>query len=161
MHKRRDILNVENQHKHNWGGEGAHCITTFFSDGLVRERYGGRKRCLLWRKVCALPPPHRSRRPAMTALQTRKSQLEQRFIPELQEHVKGICVFWRTAWKASRSTCTFCTRIKCSDATAMSSASRYIVWGNGHYGTVVLPRCFLFLPYHNVLQAGGRSLRCL
>ena len=37
--------------------------------------------------------PHWSRRiPTMTALQTRKSQLEPRFISEIQEHVKGICV---------------------------------------------------------------------
>ena len=28
----------------------------------------------------------------MTLLQTRKSQLDQRFISELQEHVMGICV---------------------------------------------------------------------
>ena len=30
MHRKTIDLNVENQHKHNWGGEGAHCITTFF-----------------------------------------------------------------------------------------------------------------------------------
>lgn len=136
--------------KHNWGGEGVQSAGVFLSDGVMRERDGGRQRCLL----LGIFLDARSRRPAMTALQTWKRQLEQRFILEHHEHVKGMCVIWRTAWKASTSTCTSCTRTKCLCATAMSSASRCTVRRNGHHGTVVLLQCFLLLPYHRVLQAG-------
>ena len=93
--------------KHNWGGEVC-TAPEFFSDGVVRESRGGRQRCLLF----GIFLDARSR-PAMTALQTWKRQLEQRFILEIQEHVEGMCVIWRTTWKVSTSTCTSCTRTKC------------------------------------------------
>ena len=32
---------------------------------------------------------------------------------------------------------------------------------NGHHGTVVLLRCFLLLPYHDVLRLHSRSRQCL
>ena len=64
----------------------------------------------------------------MTALQTQKSQLKQRFISELREHVEGMCVIWCTAWEVSTSASS-CIRTKCSDsdATTMSSAFRCTV----------------------------------
>ena len=89
--QKNDWLNVENQHKHNWGGEGVQCITTFFFDGVVRQWDGGLQRYLLWREICGAPSPSRSRRPAASAFRFSDSQLEPRFILELQERVKGKC----------------------------------------------------------------------
>ena len=60
----------------------------------MRERGGGRERCLLLRKVFGTrsPRPSRSRRPAASAFRcSDNQQLEQRFILELQEHVKDKC----------------------------------------------------------------------
>ena len=88
--QKNDWLNVENQHKHNWGGEGVQCITTFFFDGVVRQWDGGLQRYLLWREICGTPLPRRSRRPAASAFRFSDSQLEPRFILELQEHVKHV-----------------------------------------------------------------------
>ena len=77
-------------------GERSRSAPETFSTGLYdidaqAERY------LLGRQH-GTPSPPRSRRPTATALLTRVSQLERRFILKLKEHISWTSVIWRTAW---------------------------------------------------------------
>ena len=73
-------------------GERAGTVSQlFFSDGLFEKGMeAGRDVLSFWRKVYGTPSPRRIRMPTATAFQCSDSQLEPRFILELQEHVKHV-----------------------------------------------------------------------
>ena len=74
-------------------GERAGTVSQlFFSDGLFEKGMeAGRDVLSFWRKVYGTPSPRRIRMPTATAFRCSDSQLEPRFILELQEHVKDKC----------------------------------------------------------------------
>ena len=151
MHMYRSDRLYLDQCKHSWEGQGAH--HNFFFYGVVRERDGGRKRCFLWKSVYGTLLQRRRRRLAATAFWSSDSQLEERFILELQEISSALFDV-----RPVRSRHRLLPALRQS-AQAILAASRCAVWRNGHHGTVVLLCCFHLLPYHHVLHS--RSRRCL
>ena len=136
-----------NERKLYSGGKGAQCTGNFF-DGVVRQRGAGRERCLLGREH-GTPLPPRSRRPTATALLTRVSQLERRFILKLKEHILDKLFDARLGRSISS-----CSNTKCSSSPVMSSASWCIVWGYGNSGQLYSSAAFFSYPIIVYFTAG-------
>ena len=122
----------------------------FFSDGLFEKGTEAWRDVLFWRKVCGTPSPRRIRMPAATAFRSSDSQLEPRFILELQEHVKHAKCYLTHGLEGLDVGIFLPPRRKCSGLTAMSFASWCTVRRNGHHGTVELLR-YAFFSYTAIM----------
>ena len=128
-------------------GERSRSAPETFSTGLYdidaqAERY------LLGRQH-GTPSPPRSRRPTATALLTRVSQLERRFILKLKEHILDKLFDARLGRSISS-----CSNTKCSSSPVMSSASWCIVWGYGNSGQLYSSAAFFSYPIIVYFTAG-------
>ena len=123
-------------------------------DGVVRQWDRGLQRYLLLREICGTSLPRSSRRPAATSFRCSNSQLEPRFILDLQERVKHVkCCL--TPGLEGLDVEFFLHKEQRAQPRQRCRLRPGAPLKKGHHGTVwtKLLRSYVLL-YHNVLQAG-------